>query len=110
MRLNEEPAAIEIKYARDVLDGDNDDVLDPHHQSRANEEADSDTYTGPVDLDELFAASNLEAQRAADDGSLFSDDEEETQRRAGADQAKYFYNPHKRVSLSCVFRVWKVKK
>jgi len=87
-----------------------EDVVDPLHPNRragsgeANHTvADSNVYNGPVDLDELFMASHLEAQRAADDGSLFSDDDEdETQRLVGKEQ-KYFNNPHKRVSFSTCF-------
>lgn len=81
-RANHTEAPVEIEYTTDHLSESNND---------------NDVYDGPVDLDELFMPSNLEAT-ASDDGSLFGDDDEaETLPLAGR-EPKYFNNPHKRVS------------
>jgi len=67
-----------------------------HHTEPAVEITNDEWYDGPVDLDELFMPSNLE--HAADEEASYFSDDDMAETLPLADGAKYFNNPHKRVS------------
>ena len=89
-----EQTPVEIEYSNTT------NTTNSRHTTTKVEQDDT-YYDGPVDLDEMFMPSNLE-HMASDDGSLFSDDDEDGQETLPMllAQTQYFNNPNKRVSSS----------